>query len=291
MSSSPSVRRTPKIETSVSRYDQLNGALISLIILIGFLVAVMFLIWFTSVFDFSKRTAVELTAYLEPYGNEKPEGFEDDVLEPGVEEFPEVETPQLMDALEAVTDAVSSIRANLEKRDGDAAEMGKGAGYGSREGGPGTGNANVVPEHKRWQIEYESKDIKVYARQLDFFQIVLGAVHLSANDIVLISNVSGTAQIKMSDRKAQNKTLRFGHIKRKMLRWDESYVKKAGVDITNRQLTQFYPTKTRVLLRNVEQAYLSKLGKTLEDVRRTVFKVEPVGAGFEYKVTDMLFFN
>ena len=111
----PSQRRsTPFIETNVSAYDQLNGALISCIILVGFLVTVLFLLWVTSVYDFSKKAAVSLE-YLEPFGNEKPEGFEDDVMEPGVEEFPEVETPQLKDALEAVTDAVSSIRANLEK--------------------------------------------------------------------------------------------------------------------------------------------------------------------------------
>lgn len=277
------------VETNVSSFDQLNAALIAMIVLIGFLVTVLFMLWFTSVFDFSKRTAVQMT-YLEPAGNEKPEGFEDDVLEPGVEEFPEVETPQLKDALEAVTDAVSSIRANLEKRDGDAAEMGKGGGYGSREGGPGSGNSNVVPEYKRWQIEYESNDINVYAQQLGYFDITIGCVHKIDNDILLVQNIGNGAQVKTSDRKTQGKTLRFGHTKRRMLEWDKQLSKRAGVNINDRLMTQFYPMKTRVLLRNVEQAHLEKMRKTLPDVRQTVFKVIPSGAGFEYQVEDMLFF-
>ncbi len=288
--SSSSTRPTYHIETNVSSYDRLNGFLIAMIILVGFMVTVLFLLWFTSVFDFSKRVPVQLT-YLEPAGNEKPEGFEDDINEPGVEEFPEVETPQLKDALEAVTDAVSSVRANLEKRDGDAAEMGKGSGYGSREGGPGSGNGNVVPEYKRWQIEYESSDIRVYARQLGYFEISIGCVNKTANDIILVDNLGASMQTKLTDRKAQDKTLRFGHTKQRMLRWDEKLAKDAGVDTSERILTQFYPMKTRVLLRNAEQAYLQQAGKTLEDVRQTIFRVDAVGAGFEYNVQDMIFFD
>lgn len=289
--STTSTRPTYVVETNVSGYDRLNGFLIAMIILVGFMVTVLFLLWFTSVFDFSKRVPVQLTN-LEPVGNEKPLGFEDDLYEPGVEEFPEVETPQLKDALEAVTQAVSSVSASLEKRDGDAAEQGKGGGYGAREGGPGNGTGNVLPEYKRWQVEYENSDIRVYARQLGFFGISIGCVNKTANDIILVENLGDSPTTKLSDRTAQNETLRFGHTKKRMLRWDEKLAKDAGVgDISDRILTQFYPNKTRILLRNTEQAYLQSAGKTLEDVRQTIFKVEAVGAGFEYKVQDMIFFN
>ena len=275
--------------TKVSHYDTLNAMLISAIVVVGFLVTLLFLIWLTMVLDFSRRQPAMLVAYEEPFGNEKPEGFEDDIYEPGVEEFPEVETPQLKDALEAVTEAVSSVRANLEARDGDAAEMGRGAGAGSRDGGPGTGNADVIPEHKRWKIDYESNNISEYAKQLSFFDIDIGTVQQNTNGIVRLRDVGGNPQTISTDRKAEKKTLYFSHEKRRMRRWDETLVKNNGIDLEGSFTVQFYPMKTRVLLRQVEQAYLTEVGRTLRDVRRTYFKVVPSAGGFEFKLTDMNF--
>ena len=108
------IRPQLNVETAVSRYDILNGALVASIALVGFLTTMLFLIWLTTILEF-KSESTGMVAYEEPFGDEKPEGYEDDILEPGVEEFPEVEEPVLKDALEAVTDAVSSVRANLEQ--------------------------------------------------------------------------------------------------------------------------------------------------------------------------------
>ncbi len=291
MSATLSPKSTKQVDVRVSAFDQVNAALIAMILLIGFLVTVLFLIWLTTAFDFSRKKPVQLLTYEEPFGDEKPEGYEDDVLEPGVEEFPEVETPQLKDALEAVTDAVSSVKASLEKRDGDAAEMGRGRGVGSRDGGPGTGKGDVIPEHKRWKIEYESESIELYAKQLDHFNIILGAFSLNSNDIALVRNMSKGSQVEMSDRKKESKTLRFEHEKPRMRRWDQNLISAAGVDLSGRRTVQFYPMSTRMILREVEGRHLQSIGRTLNEVRRTFFKVEPVGGGFEYKVREMLFRN
>ncbi len=276
-------------DTRVSAYDMLNAFLISAIILVGFLVTLLFVIWLTMVIDFGKRTSTELIAYEEPFGNEKPEGFEDDIYEPGVEEFPEVDVPQLKDALEAVTDAVSSVRANLEARDGDAAEMGKGRGFGSREGGPGSGSGDVIPESKRWKIDYEAANINEYAQQLSFFGIDLGVIDQNSNAIIRIKNVGGTPQIINSDRATEKKSLYFVHEKARMRRWDEMLAKRNGIELNGRFTVQFYPMSTRVMLRQLEQQYLTEVGRTLRDVRRTYFKIVPSGAGFEFKLTDMDF--
>ncbi|MCH2178361.1 MAG: hypothetical protein MK106_06100 [Mariniblastus sp.] len=274
-------------KTKVSSYDTLNAFLISAILLVGFLVSLVFLIWLTMILDFSGRQPAAMVAYEEPFGNEKPEGFEDDIFEPGVEEFPEVETPQLKDALEAVTDAVSSVKANLEARDGDAAEMGRGKGFGSRDGGPGNGNADVIPEHKRWKIDYESNNISEYAKQLSFFAIDIGAIDQNTNSIARISDVGGRPRVISTDRKAENKSLYFAHEKRRMRRWDETLATQNGVQLDGRFTVQFYPMKTRVLLRQIEQAHLTKVGRTLKEVRRTYFKVVPSAGGFEFKLTEM----
>jgi hypothetical protein len=278
-----------RVETKVSSYDLVNGMLLASIIIVGFLVSVLFLIWLTTAFDFSKRRAPVAMEVSQP-GDEKPKGVADDVLEPGVEEFPELETPQLANALESVTDAVSSVRAALEKRSGDAAQMGKGSGFGSREGGPGTGG-DGIPEYKRWIINYESDNIDAYAQQLSFFNIDVGVIPNTSgdNDIWRIHDVGGAASVIKTNRDAENKTLRFSHKKMRMQRWDQILARRQGVEQEDAIIVQFYPEETRQIIRQVELDALQGTGKEVSDIRNTIFKVEREGDGFVFKVVDILY--
>lgn len=275
------------VETRASAYDRLSAALFALILLFSFLFAVLFLIWLTSVFDFSQRLAGPIVvANLE--GDSKPEGVADDILEPGVEEFPEVETPQLANALEAVTDSVSSVRASLSDRSGDAEKSGAGAGYGSREGGPGTGG-DGIPEHQRWVINYEAEDIQTYSQQLSFFQIDIGVIHQTRNDIWRLNQPGAGNKVSKTNRERENQTLRFQHKKPRMRRWDEELCKRAGIDLSNTIQSQFYAESTRNLIRQAEAAALAKAGRKLNQVRNTIFKVVPQGNGYEFSVIDILY--
>ncbi len=287
MSTDFSKRPKPQltVETSASSYDRLNAALVAAIMLFGFLFAVLFLIWLTSIFDFSRRAAGPIAVANEA-GDSKPEGVADDVLEPGVEEFPEVEVPQLANALEAVTDSVSSVRGALEKRSGDAAQMGKGAGFGSRDGGPGSGG-DGIPEYKRWVISYEASDIGAYAKQLSFFNIDIGVIHQVKNDIWRVRDVGGSASVLKTSRERENKTLRFMHQKQRMKKWDQELCKRNSVTVENTIQAQFYPESTRQIIRIAEAAALEGTGKQLSEVRNTYFKVEPGGSGFVFTVTDI----
>jgi hypothetical protein len=275
------------VETKASSYDKLNATLIAAIMLFGFLFSVLFLIWLTTVFDFSRRAAGPVVLANEP-GDTKPKGVADDVLEPGVEEFPEVEVPQLANALEAVTDAVSSVRASLEKRSGDALQMGRGSGYGSREGGTGTGG-DGIPEHKRWIINYEAEDIDSYADQLSFFNIDIGVIHQTRNDIWRVNDAGGAAKVIQTDREKEKLTLRFAHKKQRMKRWDEELSRRNGVNLSNTITNQFYPESTRQIIRQAEAAALQQAGRELRQVRNTIFKVEPGGSGFVFTVVDILY--
>lgn len=275
------------VETKASGYDRLSAGLTALILLFGFLFAILFLIWLTSVFDFSQRLAGPVVlANLE--GDSKPEGVADDILEPGVEEFPEVETPQLANALEAVTDSVSSVRASLEKRSGDAEQMGKGGGFGSREGGPGTGG-DGIPEHKRWIINYEADDIRTYAEQLSFFGIDIGVIHQTRNDIWRLNKpLAGNKVIKTS-REFENSTLRFQHKKPRMRRWDEELCRRAGMDLSNTIQSQFYSEDTRNLIRRAEANALAEANRKLIEVRNTELKVVPGGDGYVFSVLGITY--
>ena len=275
------------VETKASAYDRLSAALFAMILLFSFLFAVLFLIWLTSVFDFSQRLAGPIVVANEA-GDSKPEGVADDILEPGVEEFPEVETPQLANALEAVTDSVSSVRASLSDRSGDAEKSGAGAGYGSREGGPGTGG-DGIPEHKRWIINYEAENIDVYSQQLSFFQIDIGVIHQTRNDIWRLKQPGARNQVIKTNRENENKTLRFQHKKPRMRRWDQELCKRAGINLSNTIQSQFYAESTRNIIRQAEAAELAKGGRKLNQVRNTIFKVVPGGNGYQFVVLDILY--
>ncbi len=284
MSSSLITRPDLHVEVEVSRYDRVNAILTAALIMVSVSVAFLFMIWLMGMISF-KRSIPEAYVAEQPAGDEKPEGVADDILEPGVEEFPEVETPQLADALEAVTNAVSTVRANLEHRDGDAAQMGRGSGLGSRNGGDGTGSGDVVPEHKRWKIEYEVNDVDKYAKILSYFKIDLGAANEINNDITKLLDPAGSGQIVKTDRAGEKKSVFFIHEKPRMQRFDQTLFKRKGVSTDNCFTVQFYPEATKEILRQVEGKAIRETGRKLSEIQNTFFKVMPDGNGFKFEVT------
>ena len=282
-------RPIDKVQSRTTAYDRLSAWLTALVMLIGFLVATLFLIWLTSVFNFDNRVPVAIDqSQPGADGNEKAEGFEDDALDPGVEDFAEVEAPQLAEALEAVSNAVSSIRANPNKVSGDAVAMGTGSGFGNREGGP-SGTGNNVPDYQRWKIIYEVDNIGTYKRQLDFFGIQVGVLASQTEDVWTVSNVSTSVDLKKTDRKGQRGILGFYHEKLRMKKWDQQIARGAGVSVDGNVMVQFYPQKTRAIIAQVEAEYLASVGKELKDVLRTNLTVEESGAGFAFTVQGCVY--
>lgn len=279
-------RHVDNVETKASSYDRLSAGLTAMILLVGFFVATLFLIWLTSIIRFDSNVATPFEAAdIGDNGNDKPEGFEDDALDPGVEDFAEVDTPQLAEALEAVSNAVSTIRANSEHVSGDAAVMGKGGGYGSRQGGP-SGTSDGVPAHERWKIVYEVDSQQVYKEQLDFFNIQIGVIEPVGDRVFRVSNVSKGGKAVQRAREQERKSLHFAHSKLRMKRWDEEFCRAAGVTTAGNLLVQFFDGNTKNLIAKAEDDYLKSVGRELKDVRRTNIKVVPKGSGFEFLIEN-----
>jgi hypothetical protein len=288
--SSEILRQKPtlNVETKSSSYDQVNAFLIAGLVLFGFLFSVLFLIWLTTIVDFSRRTEGPIVVAADEPGNEKPKGEADDMEDPGVEEFPEVETPQLANALEAVTNAVSSVQGALEKRSGTAKAMGRGAGFGSRDGGPGSGG-DGIPEYKRWIINFSSSDVDTYAGQLSHFNIDIGVVSDVKQDITRLADPGGAKNVIRSNREAEKKSLYFIHKKQRFRVWDKGIAKQAGISTDSAITVQFYPEPTRQQLRVAEAAALKEAGKTLVEVKNTYFKVVSDGDGYKFQVERMVY--
>jgi hypothetical protein len=160
----------------VSAYDQVASLLIALLIVIGFFVALLFIIWLTSRLLFTQRTIpVELVEYSGR--GDHAAGFRTRLGRAGMEEVEELMEPSLEATLEAVTDLVSSQAAAFDMIETAAEATGRGTGMGDSRGpGPlGDGSDDVIPPWERWEIRFSTSGVDAYARQLDFFKIELGA--------------------------------------------------------------------------------------------------------------------
>jgi hypothetical protein len=287
----PGLKPKLNVETEVSAYDKFNATLQVLLWMFGMAVGLMLMIWLTSHFKWQTPiAAVEISEeMLEGEEGEKaPEGVAEDFFEPGVEEFPDVETPQLMDALEAVTNAVSSVRANNSFMDGDAAEMGKGRGLGNKRGGGGGGNG-VIPEAKRWRIEHTASDLDTYAKQLSAFKIDVGSIVKDNNDVYRLRDPGGARQVINSTRASEEKVLYFGHQKPKLRQWDERLLRKSNIPYEKSLVVQFYPDSTREILRGLEKQRMEQNQKNLKQIKNTIFKLQTGGKGPEFIVVDQIY--
>ncbi len=279
--------RFVKADTKVTNYDVVSSALVAALVIVGFFATILGLIWLTSTFNFDAKSTFVTVDPVGEVGDEKPEGFEDDAFDPGVEDFPEVETPQLAQALEAVTDAVSSVRANLADRSGNAAVSGAGKGYGSREGGPGGGGGDGLPEYKRWKINYKAEDIDTYKKQLSFWKIDIGVLKRDSDDVYRVSDPAGQTNVIKSTRSNEGSSLYFAHIKQRMMRWDEAISAAAGVNTQDCNMIQFYSQEARQRIRNQEAKLLQRDRKQTTDIRETIIKLAAVDDGFDFIVEEI----
>lgn len=272
------------IQTSVSTYDRVSGMVTALVIMLGSVVVVEFLMWL-SLREPEQRLTVEAELLGPELGeDERPEGEAQDIEEPG-SEFPEVETPQIADSLEALSTALSSVPASDRDVDGSATEMGAGRGLGTR-GGGGSGNGKGKSPWERWEIRYTTASKEAYAQQLDSLGIVLGAISRDTPDIVYLENLSTTPSTR-SGRKSQEKRVFFNYNQGVLKDWDQQFMAQAGINLRNRILVQFYPPGLQTRLLELERGRLG--GKELASVYRTVFGVRPGGGGFEFYVIDQTY--
>ncbi len=280
--------KLPGFDTQVSGYDKVSAVLVAGVLLVGFFAALLFIIWLTKIVIFRPSMPEVVIFDLKGRG-EAAEGVARDMEEPGVEELPDVQQPQLADALEAMTDAISTTRGVTEAFEGNAEQMGSGKGKGdSRAAGPGgDGNLDLIPPWERWEVKYSTRSVEDYAQQLDFFDIEIGALHRTSTEINYLSKMASSKRKRRGSRPQEDR-LYFVHGKSGALTaLTEQLLKGSGIDTNNRLLAQFYPHETYTLLLNLEKSRLG--GRSLGQVRKTVFAVEQVGSNYRFTVEQQLF--
>ena len=188
-------------------------------------------------------------------------------------------------SLEAITDAISSQEATLEAIEGNASASGSGGGLGdSRPLGPLGDGDDIIPRYERWQIQFTSSELGIYARQLDFFKIELGSFG------------GGSKNIEYAKKLVADKPTRYTGLgdkeERLYMTWKNGSFKEADIDLltkagvpTNKKLVmQFYPGDTENMLANVEDNYAKANDKTTKEIRKTIFGVKNKGGGYEFYI-------
>ena len=280
-------RAAEREKLRTSRFDLVTSFLMALMLFIGTLTVMVVIIFITTRWAFPPLAMEPIIE--NPAGTQNPEGFERDFEPPGAEEVEELMEPTLQDTIEAVTDAVSSVAATLVTTDTTSTATTAGTGAGdSRPPGPEGEGDDIIPRFERWQLNFTARDIGLYARQLDFYKIELGAIGGSIQGVDVASNLSGSPKKYRVVKTEDEKRLYFmWNSPSPLMQFDRQLLGKAGIPLPNRQMLKFIPKSLEDQLANIEKAYWESKGYTsVTQIAKTVFESKADGRGYKFEVTS-----
>ncbi len=279
--------RIKRLPIAVSPYDRAASWVVSLNILVGFGVALLFLIWLSQTLEFQgEQSEVILVENVAGRGDHAA-GFARDVEAPGVEELEEETEPKVEQLLEAVTDVVSTQAASLDAVQTTMFSSNSGTGLGdSRPPGPLGEGDDIIPRGERWVIKYNANSREAYAQQLDYFQIELAAIGGGQKQVDYARNLrKGRPDARKGAGGDSEKRLYMLWTSGALKKFDQQLLRAAGIKTAGRIVVQFYPKPVEDQLARIEMDYARKNGRTsAKQFKKTVFGVRRNSRGFEFFV-------
>src|SRR4051794_39880579 len=202
-----------------------------------------------------------------------------DFQEPAVEFTPAV----TIDAVAAASGEVAALDlAPAMDRGGPVASGNRASKLGT--GGPGFGfgpGDGGVRREQRWSILYNpGQTPEEYARQLDALGVEL-AVISGENQLTYVSNFSSPNPTKRFGTGQGDERLYFLWQGRGRKASDVALLQKAGIDVGDKVVIQFYPKAVEATLAQLEVRYR---GKQPSEIRVTRFSVVPRGDSYGFEV-------
>lgn len=266
-------------------YDQVSSLIVSLLIVIGFMVALLAVLVFTRQLLISRNVVgAELVEEAAGRGDH-PAGFEEDFREPSLESMQDM-TTVTTEILQALTDDPTAIlSANPELLEGPNASLTQGRGD-RRQPGPLGHGRDIIPRWERWEVLFSSDKLETYAQQLDYFQIELAAIGGDRETMEYAAQFTKpTPKTWKGPGSAENRlymTWKSGELKAA----DDSLLRKAGIATGQKILVQFFPPSVENQLAKLERDASGE--NKLERIRRTIFGVRPKGGAFEFYVVEQI---
>ena len=206
------------------------------------------------------------------------------------EDAGDFEEPSVMQTPAAMLDAAADAGASLAEVDlGPVMSSGGAVASGRRSskfgsGGPGLGfgpGDGGVPAEQRWSIVYNPGQTgEEYARQLDSIGVELAVVS-GANQLAFVSRFSDPRPTVRYGSGQGDDRLYFLWQGRGRKASDVALLKKAGIDVGEGVVMQFYPKGVERTLSELEVRYK---GRQPAEIRVTRFSVVPRGDGYGFSV-------
>lgn len=200
------------------------------------------------------------------------------------------EEPSVREAPAAMLDAVAEAGSSLAEVDFDAVMPNGGpVASGKRAskigtGGPGLGfgpGDGGVPAEQRWSIVYNpGQTAEEYARQLDALGVEFAVVS-GPNQLTYVSRFSDAVPTKRYGNGQGDDRLYFLWQGRGRKASDVILLKKAGIDVGEGVVMQFYPKAVENQLAQLEVRYR---GRQPAEIRFTRFGVVARGSGYGFSV-------
>jgi hypothetical protein len=208
--------------------------------------------------------------------NEEPAG---DFEEPAVQEAPGA----MLSAVAEAGQSLAEVDLGAVMPTGGPVASGKRASkLGS--GGPGLGfgpGDGGVDRPQRWSIIFNpGQTIEEYARQLDALGVELAVVS-GADQLLYVSHFSSPTPTKRFGVGRNDHRLYFLWQGRGRKSSDIALLKKAGIDIGEQNVFQFYPPEAENRLAQLEVRYR---GRQPGEIRVTRFSVVPSGDSYDFSV-------
>jgi hypothetical protein len=272
----------------VSRYDQVAGMMLAILVVLGFVTLMMFLVWLSQrLFVVTRAAPVTVLEDVGGGGSGQVIGGEQQFEEPSPEEMREVHEAPVEQSIESIASLVTAKAQDLDAVEGSQSlgtGTGQGTGKGSDAGPGGSGQGEGIPAYERWEIRLEVTNLQEYAKQLDFFKVELGVAGGGDPTVAYLSNVSAAKPtVRIGDPKDERR-LRFLHRSGELREADRQLAAKAGIKTEGRIVFHFYNDEVYRTLLALEAE--RKGARRLADVRRTVFGVRPLRGRFEFYVMD-----
>lgn len=290
-----------RVET---RYDRVTSFLMSVILGAGLVLGWLSVIFATTTAYQARSTAPVRVIEVAGGGGGSPEGKVGSIEEVNVpggeaakdasnnqEQATEFEPPLVENRPAAMLDSVVDAGENQAEVDVTAATPtgGKVASGRSRSkvgtGGPGFGfgpGDGGVSREDRWSILYKpGSTAEEYALQLDFFKVELAVIE--DNHLVYVSRFSDPAPTKRVGTGADDRRLYFLWRGQGRKESDLKLFAKAGIEVGDRIIFQFYPNAVEEALSQLEVKFK---GRQPAEIRSTRFGVVGDGGSYEFEVLN-----
>ncbi len=286
-----------------SRFDRVTSMLMAVVVGATFVVGFLFVIYKTN-----QEYAARVTAPLQIVevfggGGGSPDGTPgstEKIDVPGADvaakasnneaDAADFEEPSVMATPAAMLDAVAEAGRSLAEVDlgavmpngGPVASGRRASKLGS--GGPGLGfgpGDGGVPAEQRWSIVYNpGQTLDEYSRQLDALGVEFAVVS-TANQLTFVSRFSDAAPTKRYGSGKGDNRLYFLWQGRGRKESDVALLRKAGIEVGEGVMMQFYPKSVEQQLAQLEVRYR---GRQPGEIRFTRFSVVRSGDGYGFQV-------